>query len=361
MLILSGKQALKREIGDTSKVEMAVKAFIKSRKQDDIDFLYYDRINRMKVKKVNKIARSIRKFVLNIEKKWGKIDILLLLGGDRVVPFFRLENPCDDSDKEVLSDNPYASSGNEFLIPEKVCARVPDNKDANFIIKQFKKVFRRNKKSFGISAKIWKKASENVYRQIGSLRDLKISPPVTSNSFKSLWLKKKDFLYFNLHGSRHSANWYGQDGDKYPVAVGPENINKASGIVASEACYGAYIIKKSHKNAISLKFLNEKRILGFCGSTTIAYGPVAPPSSEADLLVKYFFEYVKQGLTIGESFKNAKIDFARKTLRRQGFLDEDDKKTLLQFVLYGNPTSNIQKISLRRQRKPEEGIGGEEN
>ncbi|GAI13255.1 unnamed protein product, partial [marine sediment metagenome] len=43
-----------------------------------------------------------------------------------------------------------------------------------------------------------------------------------------------------------------------------------------------------------MKFLSEKEIYGFCGSTTIAYGPVAPPSSEADLLIKYFFEYMKQ-------------------------------------------------------------------
>jgi hypothetical protein len=46
-------------------------------------------------------------------------------------------------------------------------------------------------------------------------------------------------------------------------------------------------------------------------------------------------------MTLGESFKNAKLDFARKALRRQGFLDDDDKKTLLQFVLYGDPTLRI--------------------
>jgi hypothetical protein len=45
---------------------------------------------------------------------------------------------------------------------------------------------------------------------------------------------------------------------------------------------------------------------------------------------------------MGESFRNAKLDFARKALRRQGFLDDDDKKTLLQFVLYGDPTLKTQ-------------------
>jgi len=341
MLILSGKEALKKQIGHTSTFEKAVNSFIKSKKHYKTKFFYYDRSNRFKVKKVKKSAQLIRNFILKIEKKWGNIDFLLLVGGDKVVPFFRLDNPCDDSDKKVLSDNPYASKDNDFLIPDRICARIPDNKDANFIIKQLKKLDKTGKKSFGISAKIWKKASENVYRQIGKPKDLKISPPVNSNTFKAQWLQNKNFLYFNLHGTKVSANWYGQNKGKYPVALGPGNIHNASGVVASEACYGAYILNKSHKNAIAMKFLNEKEIYGFCGSTTIAYGPVAPPSSEADLFVKYFLEYLKQGMTLGESFKNAKLDFARKALRRQGFLDDDDKKTLLQFVLYGDPTFRL--------------------
>jgi len=262
-----------------------------------------------------------------------------------------LKNPCDDGDENVLSDNPYASRDGDFLIPERVCSRIPDNKDANFITKQFNKSCRITKKSFGMSAKVWKEASKNVYRRIGNPKDLKVSPPVTSDVIKASWLQAKDFLYFNLHGSNISANWYGQDQDEYPVALKPDNIQGASGVVASEACYGAYIINKSDKDALSLKFLNEDGVLGFCGSTTIAYGPATPPSSEADLLVKYFFEYVKQGVTLGESFKSAKLDFVRKALRRHGFLDDDDQKTVLQFVLYGDPTIKINFQDKRTERK----------
>jgi len=341
LLILSGKDGLRKQIGDLSQIEKAVNAFIKSKKDYETVFLYYDRANAFKVKKVDKKATSIRRYILDIEKKWGDIDNLLLLGGDSIIPFFRLNNPCDDGDNKVLSDNPYASRDDDFLIPERICARIPDNRSADFIIKQFKKFSKTSRKSFGMTAKIWKRASEDVYQQIGVIKDLKTSPPVTSDSFKEEWLQKKQFLYFNLHGSKISANWYGQERGDYPIALRPENISNASGFVASEACYGAYILNKSHEDAISLRFLNEKEIYCFCGSTTIAYGPVAPPSSEADLLVKYFFEYVKQGLTVGESLKNAKIDFARKSLRRQGFLDDDDQKTLLQFVLYGDPTSRL--------------------
>ncbi|MEO0142969.1 MAG: C25 family cysteine peptidase [candidate division WOR-3 bacterium] len=337
MLILSGKDFLVKEIGDSKSVEEAVKDYIKKRKGYQIEFIYFDQSNRFRIKPAKKDPGAIRDFIQSIEASWGSVDFLLLLGGDKVVPFFRLPNPCADDDRSVLSDNPYASRDDDFLIPERVCARIPDNRNADFIIKQLNKSFKMVNKSFGMTAKVWKEASKNVYQQIGDVKDLKISPPITSDKFQSVWLQEKDFLYFNLHGSDISSNWYGQEGDNYPIALTPKNIVDASGVVASEACYGAYIINKSENNAISLRFLSQDDVLCFCGSTTIAYGPPVPPSTEADLLVKYFLEYVKQGITVGEAFKNAKLDFARKMIRRHGFLDDDDQKTLLQFVLYGDP------------------------
>jgi hypothetical protein len=349
MLILSSKNALHRQIGQISNVERSLREYAGNKKDYSIKFVYYDRANEFKVKPVAKKAQSIRRFIMGIEEKWGEIAFLLLLGGDEVVPFFRLQNPCADGDDSVLSDNPYASRDDDFFIPERVCARIPDNKDANFIIKQLQKSCRVKQGAFGYTARVWQKASADVYRLIGQTKDLKSSPPLNSETFKPSWLQDKDFLYFNLHGSKISANWYGQDQAEYPVALNPENIHGATGLVASEACYGAYIIGKSHQSALSLKFLSEDDIYCFCGSTTIAYGPAAPPSSEADLLVRYFFEYIKRGFTTGEGLRNAKIDFARKSLRRHGFLDDDDRKTLLQFVLYGDPTLRL--VSLEKRRK----------
>lgn len=347
MLILSGKKALHKQIRDIRPLEKQIDEYIESRKGYKTVFCYYDMPNRLRMKPVKKKAKSIRSYVMKIEKKMGTIDFLLLLGGDDVIPFFRLDNPCDDGDEAVLSDNPYASRDDNFIIPERVCARIPDNQSVEFMKKQLTKANPSKKKAFGLTAKIWKRASENVYRPIGDPKKLKTSPPITSGKFKKAWLQKKDFLYFNVHGSKISANWYGQQGAEYPVAMQPANIKDASGIVASEACYGAYIIGKSQDDAMSLRFLDQDRVLGFCGSTTIAYGPSAPPSSEADLLVKYFFEYLQQGMTSGESLKNAKLDFARKALRRHGFLDDDDQKTLLQFVLYGDPTIRVQDKVMR--------------
>jgi len=350
MLILSGRKALLKQCdgAGVAAIETAIADYCQ-RISDEYfaRFQYYDDPTIFTVKPAKKNAKAIRNLILDTEKKWGTIDYILIIGGDAVVPFFRLPNPCDDSDAKVVSDSPYASRDDDFLIPERVCARIPDNKSADFIIKQLNKpvlnypAVNKTHQAFGLTAKVWLKASQNVYRQIGKIKDLKVSPPVTSDKFEDKWLQDKDFIYFNVHGSDESANWYGQDGDDYPVALSPDNIIDASGIVASEACYGANIIKRTSKNAICLRYMDQDNILCFCGSTTIAYGPSVPPSSEADLLVKYFFEYVKQGLPVGACLLNAKRDFARKALRRHGFLDDDDQKTLLQFVLYGDPTLRI--------------------
>ncbi len=342
MLIVSGKDALQHAIGKTLAVESAVRAFARSKTDYETKFLYYDRANSLKAKKAKKTARSIRQFISRIEKLWGEIHFLLLLGGDGVVPFFRLRNPCEDSDDVVMSDNPYASRDNDYAIPERACARIPENRSAHFIVKQLKKYSEHTRSSFGMTADIWKRTSMDVYRTVGNVDELKVSPPATTKTFKSTWLQKKRFLYFNLHGSKLSPHWYGQANGSYPIAVAPRNVHKASGVVATESCYGAYIIDKSNDDSLALTFLQEKGIVGFCGSTTIAYGPVAPPAGEADLLVKYFLEYAQKGLTLGESLRNAKVDFARKMLRRQGFLDDDDQKTLLQFVLYGDPTVRLE-------------------
>lgn len=339
LLIISGQDALTSRIGNTYSVEKTIQSYMKSKSANFLcEFVYYDRKNKFNVAPVKKRASSIRKFIHNIEQKWGLIDFLLLFGGHEIIPFFSLENPCNDDDAVVYSDNPYASRDKDHEIPERSCARIPDNCSAEFIIKQLQKIPSRNKRAFGISAQVWDRASQRVYGTIGKIADLKLSPPVKSATFAKNWLQQKDYLYFNLHGSKVSAHWYGQKGQDYPVALSIDRIKDPAGIIAAECCYGAYILKKNHLDSLALNFLNYSTVYGFCGATTIAYGPAVPPSSEADLLVQYFFEYTNQGLTIGESFKNAKNDFARSVLRTQGFLDEDDRKTLLQFVLYGDPT-----------------------
>jgi hypothetical protein len=53
----------------------------------------------------------------------------LLLAGDDIVPFHRLPNPAHDDDREVPTDNLYASTDDEPLVVEQAVGRVPDSTD----------------------------------------------------------------------------------------------------------------------------------------------------------------------------------------------------------------------------------------
>ena len=86
-------------------------------------------------------------------------------------------------------------------------------------------------------------------------------------------------------------------------------------------------------------------------STCIAYGAVATPLVAADLLGNYFWQQMKSGRTAGEALMIAKIDMAREMIKRQGYLDAEDQKTLLSFVLYGDPLA-----TLNNQNKRGKGI-----
>ncbi len=53
-------------------------------------------------------------------------DSVFIVGGPELIPMWRLQNPSFDSDREVLSDNPYGSHDQTYLLPERVLGRLPD-------------------------------------------------------------------------------------------------------------------------------------------------------------------------------------------------------------------------------------------
>lgn len=297
---------------------------------------------------------EVRKEIAEAEKKFTPRRIsLLIIGDDEIIPFFRLKNEVEDGDPHIWSDAPYASSDESWIIPERAVGRIPGTEKVDFLLKVLRNTARkhrvegvnpRKKNGFGYSTSKWKAASKAVYRAVSLKERIRLSPPVAKDNFRTKWLEKKSFLYFNLHGVKDSKEWYGErapldpgDYPVFPVALQPDLIHGVSGaVVFSEACYGGHVLNKEPKNSIALRFL-EQNVDCFVGSSAIAYGPYKPPSTEADLLCKYFLQYVERGTTYGNAFVNAKRDFIKKMLRIQGYLDEDDTKTLLEFNLFGDP------------------------
>ncbi len=312
------------------------------------------------------------------------IGALLIVGGPQVVPFHSLPNPVDDVDVDVTSDNPYATSDENYFIPSWPVGRLPGSKgnDPKPLINQINNITKnrgqkqvagfsfsswlvnmlrryRQKQSFGYTAEVWRRASNSVYRPIGNPDTLVISPPTGTDLIGKYQKQGTKMAYYNLHGLEDGSEWYGQrdpletpNGEDYPVALRPQDVvnsGHAPEIVYSEACYGAHIEGKGVEDAISLKFL-ASGTQAVVGSTRTSYGSITTPLISADLLGRLFWNYLQEGYPAGPALQRAKIELARQMDSRQGYLDGEDQKTLIEFVLYGDPLAQVQSTQAKSKK-----------
>lgn len=303
------------------------------------------------------------------------IAAVLIIGGHNVVPFHLLPNPTDDDDDDVPSDNPYAASDENYFIPEWPVGRLPMETSWKEIVNQLRSIaqyhqwtnrphnpFQRVRfwfmrrfggffapatKTAGYTASIWKKASYAVYKAIGDQRSMVASPPADADRLPGILMRPSNLSYFNLHGLEDAPEWYGQKDPiqdspntvDFPIALRPQDVvnsGRAPKVVFTEACYGAHSIDKTSDTALSLKFLSSGT-RAVVGSTKISYGSVTPPLIAADLLGRLFWQYLNQSVPVGEALRRAKLKLASEMHQRQGYLDGEDQKTLISFVLFGDP------------------------
>lgn len=337
-----------------------------------------------------------------LAKKGAMIGALLIVGGPSIIPFHHLPNPTEDSDKDVPSDNPYSTLDTNYFVPEWPVGRLPGeaSADAGLLIEQLRRVNsyhngdvqtipwwqrflfvlnsmkKSNKKvkkalrggAMAYTAAAWRRSSVAVFRPLGKGESVLVSPPEFSGSLDSELFTGTQASYYNLHGLPDTPEWYGQkdvddnsDTPDYPVALSVKDLiknGKAPEIVFSEACYGGHIINKTEEQAILLRFVNIG-VRAIIASSCIAYGSVNTPLIGADLLGYLFWKYTLEGMTTGEAFVKAKVETVREMTRRQGFLDGEDQKTLLSFILFGDPLiyfkeTQAKKKSITREKgRPE--------
>ena len=397
-VILSSKQALFDKYGPEScnVLVSQMESLVETIKQrpgwnalmflpDDNDLMSELGLSALDTKDPWKVKLAVADLDRYLQSKGAMIGAILIVGGNDIIPYHRLPNPTDDSDHSIASDNPYASVDANYYVPEWALGRFPDEsgndpgllllqlrnaikyhsasnkvyKSKNgvaafpleMLIQFFLKLFGINQSvmksnNLGYSASIWRRSSIAAYRPIGSANLLAVSPPTNSKNIDELWLSEVEFSYFNLHGIEDGPEWYGQkdfidmsNGPDYPVALSPEDIGrvpKYSQVVFTEACYGAHVEKKKIEESIALKYISSG-CKALIGSTCIAYGSVQPPLIGADLLAFIFWKRVQDGYPIGEAIMRAKVEAAEEMQKRQGFLDGEDQKTLLSFVLFGDP------------------------
>ncbi|MEA3325966.1 MAG: hypothetical protein U9R53_01445 [Chloroflexota bacterium] len=318
----------------------------------------------------------------SLAKQGEMIGALLIIGGPEIIPFHHLPNPTQDNDHDVPSDNPYATIDKNYFIPQWPVGRLPGESgaDPGLLLSQIRNLIytyeKRSKQAkkgkfnisnlincflslfsnfwwkpsknnnLGYAAEIWEEASKGVFKSVGQTKDLQLSPPIHSGTLILNNSHGHSVGYFNLHGVNDGPNWYGQkdfasesNGPDYPIALSPTMFNEKSPspkLVFTEACYGANIHDKHYEEALSLKFL-DSGTLSFVGSTCIAYGSVTMPLISADYLADSFWKQVLNGQAAGYALMKAKLNLAEEMTRVQGFLDGEDQKTILSFVLFGDP------------------------
>lgn len=311
-------------------------------------------------------------------KKGLMIGAVLIVGDDKIVPMHRLPNPLDDVDAEVPSDNPYATRDENYFIPEWPVGRLPGGKgpDPGLLLSALRSITHSHQnqngvpkswwktlleylmslfnapprhQSFGYAAEAWQKASEKIFALINEERQQLItSPPYGKDT--ELPLTQNQLGYFNLHGVEDNSPWYGQrnfaipaQGPDYPVALQPEDLRAPAltpKIVFTEACYGAHFLDRALEDSILLTLLSSGA-QAVVGSTVTSYGSVTGSLIAADLLAHSFWKHLKDGHPSGQALQQAKISLAQKMHRRQGYLDGEDQKTLISFVLCGDPLASI--------------------
>jgi tetratricopeptide (TPR) repeat protein len=387
-IVLSSRTRLQQAFGDTAykKIDDAVLGIVSSirRKPGWSAYRFYtddppslDPFNIAPADPGNAWEVKLRLGDLDraLAKRGEMIAAVLIIGGHGIVPFHLLPNPTDDDDNDVPSDNPYATSDENYFVPEWPVGRLPvedswqtlesqlhsiaqyhqwTNRPNNplqriryWFQRRFGGLFAPVDKTTGYTASIWKKASFAVYKAIGDPRSMVSSPPAEAARLPGVLMRPSNLSYFNLHGLEDAPEWYGQrdplqdapDALEFPVALRPEDIvnsGRAPKVVFTEACFGAHAIGKTSESALSLKFLSAGT-RAVIGSTKISYGSVTPPLIAADLLGRLFWQYLNQSLPVGEALRRAKLKLAAEMHQRQGFLDGEDQKTLISFVLFGDP------------------------
>jgi tetratricopeptide (TPR) repeat protein len=210
---------------------------------------------------------------------------------------------------------------------------------------------------FFYSAEVWRKSTETLKSCVSGSANLVYSPPLQGDSFERNLLNRPQLLHFNLHGFRDNANWYGQRHttrivppklSSLPVAFTPglaAQVQNSGTVVFSEACYGSYLNGKNWQDSIALTFL-ARGAAAFVGSTVISYGSFGPELSCASHLSYYFWkEVLLNGSSFGRALQAAKTSYVKERLAAGHNLSGDDAKTLLEFVLLGDPTLSMRAVT----------------
>ncbi len=384
-----GFEKIHKAMGELAKVSRA-----------ETEIVFIDEAASVKAHKIDPVKESnpekIQKAIETLCKQYDT-EYLLLVGGNRIIPFHQLKDPTNPNEI-VYSDAPYADIYfDDLRSPDISMGRMPDGgvKDPTLLLNQlqtainyFKGVVKETVDTTGVSAKSWEKVSMRLYDKLKGETELILTPEyglgtnvpehinlailrpekwqyerpdsvtkaviehvssLIKHKIDPQLLTGRKLLYFNIHGDDRVDPWMGDmmtskkiEGEEcimivYPDIVKPWVIKEAkvtNAIVFTEACYGAYTIDKTPETSNALCFLNQG-VLCLVGSTAVAYGePRKQYPRWADVLAKYFFDFIKRKYEVGTAFQMAK----QRYVGTERPFNREDLKTMFEFLLLGDPS-----------------------
>jgi len=367
-IIVTNRSALQNKYGSAGfkKIQAAVKQLIAADKKRNLTSLlvFADIASVMKKAKGKPVKDPTdpEQFKNAIDSLFNhyKPDYIMLLGATDIIPHCRFRIPIpDDDDTFIPSDVPYACetpfsrNAGDFIAPGRVLGRLPDItgvNDPSYLItliqnsinwKPLKSSAYKN--YFSLSVKWWKKSTQTSLMNIfQDNKKLELAPP-TEGPFTKTDLSPM-MHFFNCHGGLRTSEFYGQpneNSNSFPVCMESNMLDKKISygtVTAAECCYGGLLYNPNRPNKIHLPISNtylKNNAIAFVGSTTAAYGP-SDSQGGADYITQYFLIAIqKGGASTGRSFLEAQQRFVEKGDVK---MDPTDLKTIIQFLLLGDPS-----------------------
>jgi hypothetical protein len=278
------------------------------------------------------------------------IESLWIIGGPGLVPFATLPNPMPDRDGPLLTDAPYGFASSAEPMARWPVGRTPDADppELDLLARLLRQVAaahsagpRTPGPTIAICAARWQAVTAQV---IGGIPDARLflAPPLRASRTEAQALEGAHLVYCNLHGRRARDGWYGQaPGDTELVpAIRPADlagVRLDRAVVISQACFGARLAPVDDSPALAIALLTAGAS-GLLGALGLTYGAPDPPAGESDLLAQAMLTALQPaGARLGGAFLDAQAATLRAVLQQRGAPDGDDLKTLLGFVLYGDP------------------------
>lgn len=294
------------------------------------------------------LVAQLRAIAEALAERRAIIESLWIIGGPQIVPFGSTPNPMRDRDGPIRSDVLYALASTAEPLARWPVGRTPDSSPVRpgFLVAQLQQIASYHSarpRTIGtvaaITAARWEAVTTRVLAGLPAI--LAVAPPRADTAL-SVIAQTAELIYCNLHGVRGGDAWYGQapDDTELVPSLRPDDLaglRLDGAVVVSQACFGARLAPANAGPTMAIALL-AAGARGLFAAHGLTYGAPDPPPGESDLLARALLvALATPAARLGTALVAAQAATLREILRDHGTLASDDVKTLLGFMLYGDP------------------------